>query len=76
MKSVVLIPKHHFHSSTLPFVVKEVNNNNNNQESSVRQNLEWKSLGPGLPDQKHKHLLELHEEEVRRYQSVIQLAST
>ena len=74
MKSVVLIPKHHFHSSTLPFVVKEVYNNNNNQESSVRQNSEWKSLGPGLADQ--KHLLELHEEEVRWYQSVIQLAST
>ena len=75
MKSVVLIPKHHFHSSMLHFVVKEVHNNNN-QESSVRQNSEWKSLGSGLADQKHKHLLELHEEEVRRYQSVIQLAST
>ena len=56
MKSVVLIPKHHFHSSTLPFVVKEMYNKNNNQESSVRQNSEWKSLGPGLADQKHKHL--------------------
>ena len=54
MKSVVLIPKHHFHSSMLPFVVKEVyNSNNNNQESSARQNLEWKRLGPGLADQKH-----------------------
>ena len=76
MKSVVLIPKHHFHSSTLPFVVKKVYNNNNNQKSSVRQNLEWKNLGPELADQKHKHLLELHEEEVRWYQSVIQSAST
>ena len=52
MKSVVLIPKHQFHSSTLPFVVKEVYNNNNNQEISVRQNSEWRNLGPGLAEQK------------------------
>ena len=26
----------------------------------MRQNSGWKSLGPGLADQKHKHLLELH----------------
>ena len=71
MKSVVLIPKHHFHSSMLPFVVKEVYNKNNNQESFVRQNSEWKSLGPGLANQKHKHLFELQEEEVRQYQSAI-----
>ena len=38
MKSVVLIPKHLFYSSMLPFVVKEVyNNNNNNQESAGDQ---------------------------------------
>ena len=43
MKSVVLIPKHHFHSSTLPFVVKEVYDNNNNKESAARQYSERKA---------------------------------